>query len=224
VDRSRLESFSDGVLAVAITVLVFNLAVPHVTGQRSILGELGDHWPSFLAYLISFFTIGIVWVNHHWLVQNIRVVNRSLLFINLLLLAVVVTIPFATAMMADYLTKPGQNAKIAAALYALDFELMSLGFTGLFEWTLREGERLHRPVPEAAKWSARRRFYAGQLPYLAAIGVAFASPYASLAITGAVALYYVFEHPPREPIPEPGDPEGAAIGRQTGRTPPLDNS
>jgi TMEM175 potassium channel family protein len=199
VDRSRLESFSDGVFAVAATLLVVNLAVPR-HGGPPILDQLAAAWPSFVAYLVSFFTIGIIWVNHHALIQNVAVVNRTLLFLNLLLLVFVVTIPFSTATMASFLTGGSQNAKVAAALYALDFEIMSLCFMALFEWTLREDSRLHEPVPEEARWPARRRFYAGQLPYAGAIGLAFASPAASLAVTGLVAVYYVFE---RTPGPRP---------------------
>ena len=93
MDRSRLEAFSDGVFAVAITLLALNLAVPG-PGHGALLQQLGSHWPAFVAYVISFFTIGIIWVNHHALVRNIAVVDRTLLFLNLLLLAFVVAIPF----------------------------------------------------------------------------------------------------------------------------------
>ncbi len=85
MDRGRLEAFSDGVFAVAITLLALNLAVGG-PGHGPLLQQLGQHWPTFIAYLISFFTIGIIWVNHHALTTNIRVVNRTLLFLNLLLL------------------------------------------------------------------------------------------------------------------------------------------
>ena len=192
MDRSRMEAFSDGVFAVATTLLVVNLAVPK-HGGPPILNQFGAAWPSFVAYLISFLTIGIIWVNHHALVRNIALVDRTLLFLNLLLLLFVVTIPFSTETMAAFLTGRGQDAKVAMALYALNFEIMSLCFTALFEWTLREDRRLHEPVPQSAKWAARRRFYAGQLPYAAAIGLAFLSPFVSLAVTGLVAVYYMFE-------------------------------
>ncbi len=99
MDRGRLEAFSDGVFAVAITLLALNLAVAG-TGHGPLLHQLGEHWPSFIAYLISFFTIGIIWVNHHALVRSIAVVDRTLLFLNLLLLLFVVVIPFATATLA----------------------------------------------------------------------------------------------------------------------------
>ena len=196
MDRSRLEAFSDGVFAVAITLLALNLAVTGPgPGHPSLLRQLGDHWPAFVAYVISFFTIGIIWVNHHAFVRNIAVVDRTLLFLNLLLLAFVVAIPFATATMADYLTAAGQDAKIATALYAGVFEGMSIGFLVLFEWTLHEG-RMHQPVPSGARWAVRSRFYVGQIPYLIAIGVAFISPPASVAIVGLVAVYYIFERTP----------------------------
>ena len=195
MDRSRLEAFSDGVFAVAITLLALNLAVAG-PGHGSLLRQLGGHWPSFVAYLISFFTIGIIWVNHHALVRNIAAVNRTLLFLNLLLLAFVVAIPFATATMAGYLTAGGQDSRIAMALYGAVFEGMSLGFMAIFEWTLRGEGRVHHAVPESARWAARVRFSIGQLPYLIAIGVAFLSPPAALTIIGLVAVYYIFERTP----------------------------
>jgi uncharacterized membrane protein len=197
VDRSRLEAFSDGVFAVAITLLALNLAVAGPgPGHKSLLAQLGSHWPSFVAYVISFFTIGIIWVNHHALVQNIATVDRTLLFLNLLLLAFVVAIPFGTATMADYLTAGGQDSRVAMALYAAVFEGMSIGFSAMFEWTLHGEARTHHAVPERARWGARIRFYLGQIPYLIAIGLAFVNPLVSLAIIGLVAVYYIFERTP----------------------------
>ena len=101
MDRSRLEAFSDGVFAVAITLLALDLTVEG-PGHGRLLDQLYDKWPAFLAYLISFFTIGIIWVNHHALVRSIIKVDRTLLFKNLLLLLTVSFIPFPTAVMAEY--------------------------------------------------------------------------------------------------------------------------
>jgi uncharacterized membrane protein len=195
VDRSRLESFSDGVFAVAITLLALNLTIAG-PGHGSVAYQLGRHWPAFAAYVVSFFTIGIIWVNHHALVSNIAIVDRTLLFLNLLLLAIVVAIPFVTATMADYLTAGGPDAHVAMALYAGTFEAMGLGFTAVFEWTLRDDARLHQPVPAAARNAVRARFYGGQIPYLIAIGVAFVSAPLALIITALVAVYYIFERTP----------------------------
>jgi uncharacterized membrane protein len=193
VDRSRLESFSDGVFSVAITLLALDLTIAGPGGGHSLLYKLGHHWPAFVAYLISFFGIGIIWVNHHALMNNVVTVTRPLLYINLVLLAVVVAIPFSTSTMADYLTAGGQDAHVAAALYAGIFELMGLAFSFVFEWMLRHDECLRDPLPAAAKNGARLRFYIGQIPYLVAIGVAFLSAWASVAIVGVVAVYYIFE-------------------------------
>ena len=195
VERSRLESFSDGVFAVAITLLALNLTIEG-PGHGTLLHQLAHHWPAFVAYVISFFTIGIIWVNHHTLIANIAVVNRTLLFLNLLLLLIIVAIPFVTATMAAYLGTGGEDAHVAAALYAGTFELMGLAFTGLLEWALHEDQRLHQPVPAAARTTVRTRFYIGQLPYLIALGVAFVSAPASVIITALVAIYYVFERTP----------------------------
>ena len=194
MDRGRLEAFSDGVFAVAITLLALNLVVAG-PGHGPLLRQLGEHWPSFVAYLISFFTIGIIWVNHHALVRNIATVDRTLLFLNLLLLLFVVLIPFATGTMADYLTSDGQDAKVAMALYGGVFEAMGLSFAAIFGWTLRE-RRTHRPVPADARRAAWWRFTIGNLVYAIAIVVAFVNALASLAIIGLVALYYVFERTP----------------------------
>jgi len=196
VNRGRLESFSDGVFAVAITLLALNLTIEGPGHGTTLLYQLGHHWPSFVAYVISFFTIGIIWVNHHALIANIAVVNRTLLFLNLVLLLIIVAIPFVTATMAAYLTAHGEDAHIAAALYAGTLELMGLAFTGLLAWALHEDERMHQPVPTVGRNAVRTRFYLGQLPYLIAIGVAFASAPASVIITALVAIYYVFERTP----------------------------
>ena len=194
MDRGRLEAFSDGVFAVAITLLALNLVVAG-PGHGPLLSQLGEHWPSFVAYLISFLTIGIIWVNHHALVRNIAAVDRTLLFLNLLLLLFVVLIPFATGTMAEYLTSDGQDAKVAMALYGGVFEAMGLSFAAIFGWTLREG-RTYRAIPEDARRAAWWRFTIGNLVYALAIVVAFVNALASLAIIGLVALYYVFERTP----------------------------
>ena len=152
MDRGRLEAFTDGVFAVAITLLALDLSVAG-PGHGSLAYQLGHHWPQFVAYLISFLTIGIIWVNHHALVRNIAKVDRVLLFLNLFLLLFVVLIPFATSTMASYLAQPGYDSHVAMAVYAGVFEGMAIAFSALFGWTLKEG-RLHQPVPRHARRAA----------------------------------------------------------------------
>jgi TMEM175 potassium channel family protein len=194
VSRGRLEAFSDGVFAVAITLLALNLEIGG-PGHGPLLEQLTAHWPVFIAYLISFFTIGIIWVNHHALVDNVVVVNRTLLFLNLLLLLFVVAIPAATSLMAQYLIHGGQDSHLAVALYAVVFEGMALSFAAIFGWTLGEGRTRH-PVPEEARRAAWWRFSIGALVYIGAIGVAFVSAPAALVVIGLVAAYYIFERTP----------------------------
>lgn len=195
--RARLEAFSDGVFAVAITLLALNLVVPG-PGHGPLLRQLADHWPSLVAYLISFFTIGIIWVNHHTLMNNIVLVDRTLLFLNLLLLLFVVALPFGAGTMAEYLTANDQDARVAMQLYALIFEGMSIGFVAIFGWSLGEG-RSHHPVPPEARPRAWLRFSIGGLVYLVAFAVAFVSAPASLAIIGLTAVYYIFQQTPAAP-------------------------
>jgi uncharacterized membrane protein len=130
VDSGRLEAFSDGVFAVAITLLALDLAIGGPGAHHQTLASnLAGHWPAFAAYPVSFATIGIIWVNHHTLFKNFSDVDRTLLFLNLLLLFFVVSIPFATSTIAAYLRSSSANASLAAAIYQGVFEGMSLSFT-----------------------------------------------------------------------------------------------
>jgi uncharacterized membrane protein len=204
VDRSRLEAFSDGVFAVAITLLALNLAAK--PGQVALLHQLGNSWPNFVAYLISFFMIGIVWVNHHVLVRGIAVADRTLLFLNLVLLLFVVMIPFATATVADYLAVHGQHSaqavphahrdtQVAMMLYGGVFLGMSIGFAGIFEWTLH-GEHMYQRLPADKHWGARARFAGGGVVYVIAIVVANFDAIAAFVIIALVAVYYIVQHTP----------------------------
>src|SRR5215469_14110573 len=207
MNSARLEAFSDGVFAVAITVLALALAVPAPGHHESLFGQLADHWPSFAAFAVSFLTIGIIWVNHHTLFRNFTKIDRTLLFINLLLLFFVVSIPFATATMASYLRGGGSGATEAAVIYQGVFVGMGLAFGGLFWWSVRKQHLKVAFTPEAGR-AAVIRFGAGNVAYLAAIGVAFVSAPASLLVSGLVAVYYIFEHTPARSQEGPGGPGG----------------
>jgi uncharacterized membrane protein len=196
MSRGRLEAFSDGVFAVAITLLALDLAVKGPgPGNGTLAHQLAEQWPGYVAFLISFFTIGIIWVNHHTLVANVAVVTRMLLFLNLVLLLFVVLIPVATGTMADYLADGGFDAKLAVAMYGIVLVGMSVGFSGIAEWSLGEG-RTRVPVPPDQRWAARIRFMSGGLVYLLVVGLAFISAPAALGLSGLVAVYYVLERTP----------------------------
>jgi uncharacterized membrane protein len=195
MDSARLEAFSDGVFAVAITLLALDLAVAG-PGHGTLAHQLSDKWPSFAAYAISFLTIGIIWVNHHTIFKNLSEIDRTLLFLNLLLLFFVVTIPFATSTMATYLREGGTDSHLGAALYMGAFEGMSIAFVLIFWWSIGR-QHLKVPLSPADARRATIRFGIGQIGYIVGIGLAFASAYAALVISAIVAAYYVFEQTPR---------------------------
>ncbi len=214
MDRSRLEAFSDGVFAVAITLLALNLTVAH-PGHFDLLHQLRAQWWTFLAYLISFFMIGIVWVNHHALIRGFAVVDRTLLFLNLLLLLFVVMIPFATATVAEYLAAKGphfhRDTQVAMMLYGAVFLGMSIGFGGLFEWTLH-GEHMYQRLPVEKHWAARARFVGGGVVYVIAIVVANFYAIAAFVIIALVAVYYIVQRTPDAYKAPAGDDTPDAVG------------
>jgi uncharacterized membrane protein len=210
MDRSRLEAFSDGVFAVAITLLALDLTVAGPEGHLPLTDQLHDKWPAFLAYLISFFMIGIVWVNHHALVRSIIKADRTLLFLNLVLLLFVVLIPFSTALVADYFSRHDWDTQVAMMIYGGVFLGMSAGFGTIFEWTLH-GQRVYQPLSPERHWPARVRFVGGGLVYVAAILIALVSDVASFVLIALTAVYYIFERTPSSPGgPDGGDEEPGA--------------
>src|SRR5579863_1870854 len=126
---ARLEAFSDGVFAVAATPLVLNLGL---SGGGSLAEQLGREWPHFATYVVSFLTIGIIWMNHHAQFDRIAVADRTLTVLNLLLLMFVTLIPFPTGLLADHLK--GSGASVAAAVYAGTLLAMSIAFFGTYLW------------------------------------------------------------------------------------------
>jgi TMEM175 potassium channel family protein len=206
MNRGRLEAFSDGVFAVAITLLALNLAVPG-PGHGPLAHQLADRWPAFLAYLVSFLTVGIIWVNHHALVSSITAVTRLLLFLNLVLLLFVVMVPFATATVADYLARGGFDTKVAVAVFGIVLEGMSIGFASMLEWSLRDG-RTRVPVPANRRWAARLRFTSGAFVYLLVIAAAFVNAVAAFVLSGLVAVYYIFERTPAAAGAQPDNSSG----------------
>ena len=190
MSKARLEAFSDGVFAVAITLLVLEIAIPPAGGD---LGhEVGRLWPSFAAYVVSFFTIGIIWVNHHTLLTRIQRPDRPVLFLNLNLLLWVVLIPWTTAVLAEHLRDGSANEHLAAAMYAGNFLIMGGSF-----FLIRRHARVAGLLPPDIDPAATRRLVLrnvwGQLAYLVAFGLAWISAPASLILCGLVALYYI--HP-----------------------------
>ena len=192
MSKARLEAFSDGVFAVAITLLVLEIAVPGEKGDLP--QEVGRLWPSFAAYLVSFFTIGIIWVNHHVMVGRFERLDRTTLFLNLNLLLWVVLIPWSTALIAEHLRDTGSDEHFAASVYAGNFFLMGLAFFAI--WAYAGRVHLVDARPSDMKRLVRRNVV-GEVAYLIAAAVAWVSAPAALIICGLVAVYYVAPGPLR---------------------------
>ncbi|MEA2309237.1 MAG: potassium channel family protein [Thermoleophilaceae bacterium] len=190
MSTGRLETFSDGVFAVAITLLVLDIRPPSDADTSSGLWRsLGDLWPHYTAYAVSFLVIGIVWSNHHAVMDVIGRVDRQLVFLNLLLLMAVALIPFGTALLAEYLTRV-DAAHAAAAAYSVVIALMGAAFGGLWIYVSRDGRLLVDDFPRDELPEITRRFVIGTPIYIAAIGIAFVSAVACLALHAVLAVYY----------------------------------
>jgi TMEM175 potassium channel family protein len=185
-----MESFSDGVIAVAITLLILNISVPDPAGTPNLAHALGRRWPQYAAYVTSFITIGIIWINHHAMVNRLREVNHTILFLNLLLLMSIVLLPFATNLMAVYL-KQSQGQHLAAAVYGGSLLLMGVTFASLNTYTLARHPHM---LSESLTPEHRRRLMArsigGITPYVLATALAPVSAVATLVICAAVAAFY----------------------------------
>jgi uncharacterized membrane protein len=187
MSTARLEAFSDGVFAIAITLLVLELGVQ--SGTRDLGSQLLHIWPSYLAYVTSFLTIGVIWVNHHSLFAFVDRVDRVLLFLNTLLLLAIAFTPFPTRLIAEFL-REGDNERTAALAYGITFVIMAVMFQLLWRW-MATGRRLIRPdVPQAEVDDITRTFLPGIPIYAGATLVALASPLASVALYLAIAVFY----------------------------------
>jgi uncharacterized membrane protein len=190
VSVSRMEAFSDGVIAVAITLLVLDIHVPMPEHGRTLGRQLLDLWPHYAAYVVSFITIGIIWVNHHVMIGRLRETDHAILFLNLLLLMSIAVLPFATSLMAEYINK-GSGQHVAAVVYAGSYLAMSLFFSALNRHILYAKPHMHkRELPVERRRQILRRAVAGIIPYVVATAFAPLSPYITLIICGAIAGFY----------------------------------
>ncbi|HYL96836.1 MAG TPA: TMEM175 family protein [Terriglobales bacterium] len=187
-ETGRVEAFSDGVFAIAMTLLVLNVRVPN-TDQPGQLGSLlWRQWPSYLAFVISFAFIGIMWVNHHRLFVHIRRIDHMLLVLNGALLLGVTAVPFPTAVLAQYLGKPDEKA--ATMLYAGTYVVVAIFFNVLWRYAA-SGDRLLGDEVDVSEVNRITRQYAyGPLLYLACFALAYINVAASLALNVALAIFF----------------------------------
>ncbi|TMD54889.1 MAG: DUF1211 domain-containing protein [Chloroflexi bacterium] len=222
MSKNRVEAFSDGVFAVAITILVFNLQVPSGLAHGALWSTLGALWPSYATYIASFLTIGVMWMNHHGVFRRLRAVDRNLQLLNLLLLLTVVFVPFPTALLGRFIPAGGDDAAAAATLYALTSIGIGASFSSIWIYALYRPELL---APGLDPDLVRRRlplFSAGPVVYLACLVVAHYSPILVAVLCGMVAVYYFWdwlpEARPAYALPEarPSHPSERVGGGEAG--------
>ena len=185
-NTARFEAFSDGVFAIAATLLVLEFKVH--SGED--LGRQLVHlWPSYLAYVTSFVTIGIIWMNHHHTCSLIGHTDRTFLFLNILLLMTVAFLPFPTSLVAEHLR--GNGAEAAALAYAATFVLMSVLYNIWWRYASTNRRLIADRVPDSALRGVSRAFNPGIPMYGTVFVIAFFSPLASVLLTFAIAAFYL---------------------------------
>ena len=182
---TRFETFSDGVFAIAATLLVLELSV---SGDD--LGHALLHiWPQYLAYVTSFLTIGIIWMNHHHTVSLIARTDRTMLFINNLLLLTVAFLPFPTKLVGDNLR--GGDEQAAALAYAATLVAMAILHQVWWQYARRNRRLIADETPDSALRAVDRAYWPGVPMYAAVFVVAFFSPLAAVIVTFAIAAFYL---------------------------------
>jgi len=196
-ETARVEAFSDGVFAIAITLLALELRVPRETTGADLGRALLAQWPSYLAFFTSFATIGIMWLNHHRLFTLIRRVDHMLLVLNALLLLGITAVCFPTSLIASYLGRQGE--KLAALVYSGIYLFIAIGFNLLWRYAAAPGRTprlLGVPDDHPDVIGISRSYRFGPLHYAATGLVALWNARVSFALVLALALYWAIEARP----------------------------
>lgn len=192
-DTTRVEAFSDGVFAIAITLLVLEIRVPAPDATehgRTLLAALRGLWPSYLGYALSFVTIGIMWANHHSIFHYIRRADRYFVLINVMFLLCISFLPFPTALLAEYLPEPGGRT-LAVAAYSATLVVIALAYNALWWYAVAGDRLLAADADRDAVRTISRRYAAGPISYGISFGLAFVNVWASLAVHGLLAALYL---------------------------------
>lgn len=208
--KGRVEAFSDGVFAVAITLLVLDIALSHKAEPGELWRELGGLGYHYAAFAISFLTIGIMWVSHHRLMDHVERVDHGFLYRNLLLLGIISFIPFPTGVLSEYVHGEGEtNMRAAVAIYGLTMLALSIAFTLL--WL-----HVYRTQAIRAVWSSQPgvriemlRSGAAALVYVVATALAPVFPIASLVIFVVTVIVFVLARPRDEAVIRGGERAGS---------------
>ena len=194
-ETQRIEAFSDGVFAIAITLLIIEIGVPHVTGDETLSESLGDLWPSYGAYVLSFVMIGIYWVNHHSLFRLFVRTDHFFLMLNVFFLMAIAFLPFPTAVLGEYLNDSAQR-DIAVRLYAFGLLIPAFGWIVVWLYANARGLVDERLAPQYVRFLTVQ-YLLSNILYAGALMLSFLDAWVALALVTGLTLLYML--PPRRP-------------------------
>ena len=192
----RLEALTDGVFAIAITLLAIEIAVPHIESASG--GDLRqaivDEWPSYAAYAVTFFLIGAYWMNHHRMFRLLTGITHRFVIINIFFLMAIAIIPFPNAVLAEYLVEPELRG-VAAGLYGVAMIALAVMFNLVWWYVARHPSLLRPDCDRAALRKVLRSYLMGPVAYGVALAISFVAPLVTVALYAAIPLGYLFEGP-----------------------------
>ena len=181
-----MEAFSDGVFAIAITLLVLEIAVP-AGSERDLWSAVLDEWPSYLAYLVSFSTVGAVWVGHTVITEFLVRATSVLIRLNLLLLMVVSFLPFPTKLLAEYVGDD-RPERVAATIYGLNLLLTAVLLSVIWRYAVSEG-LIRSDIADESVKVITRRLTPGLVGYVAMIMLGIFLPVVAVVGYFIIAVY-----------------------------------
>jgi uncharacterized membrane protein len=198
MDTTRLEAFSDGVFAIAITLLVLEIKVP--PPDTALGAELLRLWPSYLAYMVSFLVIGAIWINHHAMFQHIVRVDRTLLLLNVLHLMLIAFLPFPTAVLAEAFHR-GTDEPVAAAFYGGILTAIGIFVNAMWWYAAHEHRLLDTRLTAKKARQIGRRFLLGPSVYAIATPLALVMPWLALLLYILLNVFYLWPRRSHESVP-----------------------
>ncbi|MCC7009731.1 MAG: DUF1211 domain-containing protein [Acidobacteria bacterium] len=194
-ETGRIEAFSDGVFAIAITLLILDIRVPRPPADEAAAFDLGGAllhlWPSLLAFVMSFAIVLVMWVNHHRIFTVVRRSDDAFLFWNGLLLMAVTFVPFPTALLAEYMGEgTHEQLRLAAIVYSGHGLLSALAFTGVWRHAIRRGRLLTPGHMEAEVQAMSAQYRWGPLAYATAFVVSVVAPWVGILICFGMAAAF----------------------------------
>ncbi len=182
----RIQALADGIFAIAATLLVLELPIPR--GSEDLAGDLLHDWPAYAAYVVSFVTIAIVWINHHAQMSCVEEADRGLLELVLVMLLFVAVVPWPTGLLAEYL-REGDQGSVAAVIYGLVMAALAGSFTATW-WYLGRHRELLKPGVAERLPVALRRSAVGPAIYLVGVLLALVAPVAAFAVFALAAVFF----------------------------------